>query len=256
MAVASLHEWRDHASVYTSRTSRVNVGRVERWLSMVAGGALAAYALRRRSIPGGTAALAGAALLYRGATGHCDLYQVLGINRAKGHGTGTMADQGSDTRQQLGGGAGILVEESVTINTPVDRVYRFWQDFENLPKFMKHLDSVATREAGVSHWVACGPAGMKAEWDARVINEIDNKLIAWQSLEGSMISTAGSVNFRETDGGTDVRVRLQYNPPAGKLGAAVARLFGEEPGVQISEDLQRFKELMETGAISENRLNS
>ena len=97
---------------------------------------------------------------------------------------------------------------------------------------------------------------MKAEWDARVINEIDNKLIAWQSLEGSMISTAGSVNFRETDGGTDVRVRLQYNPPAGKLGAAGARLAGEEPGVQISEDLQRFKELMETGAISENRLNS
>jgi uncharacterized membrane protein len=245
--VASLtHEWKDPADVYPPRASWVNVGRVERWLSMVAGGALAAYALKRRSIPGGTAALAGAALLYRGATGHCDLYQVLGINRAERHG-GTRADQGSDTRQQLGGSAGILVEESITINKPVDQVYRFWRDFENLPKFMTHLDSVATREAGVSHWVAYGPAGMNVEWDARVINEIDNKLIGWQSLEGSMVSTAGSVNFRETGDGTEVRVRLQYNPPAGKLGAAVAWLFGEEPNVQISEDLHRFKQLMEGG---------
>jgi uncharacterized membrane protein len=231
------------------RTSRVNVGRFERYLSMVAGGALAAYALKRRSVPGGTAALAGAALLYRGATGHCDVYQALGVNRAGQHGTGTTADFGSDTRQQLSGRAGIHVEESVTINKPVSEVYRFWRNFENLPKFMKHLESVSTREGGISHWVARGPAGMNVEWDARIINEIDNKLIGWQSLEGSMVSTAGSVNFRETDRGTDLRVHLQYNPPAGKLGAAVARWFGEEPTIQIHEDLRRFKQLMETGEI-------
>jgi uncharacterized membrane protein len=248
VAVVSLeHQWHDHGKTETPRGSRVNVGQTERWLSMVAGGALAAYGLKRRALPGGTAALAGAALLYRGATGHCDLYQALGINHAGGHGTGTIADQGSDTRHQLGGSAGIHVEEWITINKPVDQVYRFWRNFENLPKFMKHLDTVATREAGVSHWVACGPAGIKVEWDARVINEIDNKLIAWQSLEGSMVSTAGSVNFREAPQGTEVRVHLQYNPPAGKLGAAVARLFGEEPSVQIREDLQRFRQLMETG---------
>jgi uncharacterized membrane protein len=229
---------------------------MERWLSMVAGGALAAYGLKRRAVPGGTAALAGAALLYRGATGHCDVYQALGINRAGRRGTGAIADQGSDTREQLGGSAGILVEEWITINKPLSEVYRFWRNFENLPTFMKHLESVSQREAGVSHWVASGPAGTNVEWDARIINEIDNKLIAWQSLEGSMVSTAGSVHFREAYGGTDVRVRLQYNPPAGKLGAAVAWLFGEEPSVQIREDLQRFKQLMETGAISENRLNA
>jgi uncharacterized membrane protein len=216
---------------------------------MVAGGALAAYGLKRRALPGGTAALAGAALLYRGATGHCDVYQVLGVNRADRHGTGAVADHESDTRQQLGGTAGIHVEEAITINKPVGEVYRFWRNFENLPKFMHHLESVSTREAGVSHWVACGPAGMKVEWDARIINEIDNKLIGWQSLEGSMVSTAGSVNFRETDRGTDVRVHLQYNPPAGKLGAAIAWLFGEEPSMQIREDLRRFKQLMETGRI-------
>ena len=250
MAVASLrHEWRDDAHLDARRASRLNVGRVERWLSMVAGGALAAYAFKRRSVPGGTAALAGAALLYRGATGHCDVYQALGVNRVRGHGTGVMADRGSDTRQQLGGGAGVHAEESVTINRPIAEVYRFWRNFENLPKFMKHLESVSTRDAGVSHWVARGPAGMKVEWDARIINEIDDKLIGWQSLDGSMVSTAGSVNFRETPRGTDVRVHLQYNPPAGKVGAAVARLFGEDPSVQIHEDLRRFKQLMETGEI-------
>jgi uncharacterized membrane protein len=193
--------------------------------------------------------LAGAALLYRGATGHCNVYQALGVNRAGGHGTGVKADRGSDTRQQLGGSAGIHVEESITINRPINEVFRFWRNFENLPKFMNHLETVSMREAGVSHWVARGPAGMRVEWDARVINEIDNRLIGWQSLEGAMVSTAGSVNFRETARGTEVRVHLQYNPPAGKLGAAVARLFGEEPSVQIREDLRRFKQLMETGEI-------
>ena len=171
--------------------------------------------------------------------------------RASGHGTGAIADRGSDTRQQLGGRRGIHVEEAVLINKPVAEVYRFWRNFENLPRFMKHLDSVAEREAGISHWVACGPAGTKVEWDARIVNEIDNKVIGWQSLAGSTISTAGSVNFDESfDGGTRVTVRLQYNPPAGRLGAAVARLFGEEPSMQIREDLHRFKELVETGRIS------
>ena len=103
---------------------RMNIGRVERWLSMVAGGALAAYALKRRQLPGGAAAIAGAALLYRGATGHCDVYQALGIDRSDarisgGYGTGVIADRGSDTRTQLGGARGIHVEESVTINRPL-----------------------------------------------------------------------------------------------------------------------------------------
>ena len=236
-------------AVAVMNPERVNVGRVERWLSMVAGGALAAYALKRRELPGGAAALAGAALLYRAATGHCDLYQALGISSAKGKGTGVLADMGSDTREQLGGSRGIHVEQAVTVRKPVSEVYRFWRNFENLPTFMQHLEAVAEREEGISHWVAKGPAGMNVEWDARIINEIDNRVIGWQSLEGSMISTAGSVNFRETGRGTEVRVHLQYNPPGGKLGAAVARMFGEEPSIQVMEDLRRFKRLLETGEI-------
>ena len=233
---------------------RMNIGRVERWLSMVAGGALAAYALKRREGPGGAAAIAGAALLYRGATGHCDVYQALGINRSdargsRGYGTGVIADRGSDTRAKLGGHRGIHVEESVTIDRPLSELYRFWRNFENLPTFMNHLESVAVREEGISHWVAMGPAGMRVEWDARIINEVPDKVIGWQSLEGSTISTAGSVNFDEDLHGTRVTVHLQYNPPGGRLGAAVAKLFGEEPNQTIREDLRRFKQLMEVGEI-------
>ena len=233
---------------------RMNVGRVERWLSIAAGGALAAYALKRREVPGGAAAIAGAALLYRGATGHCDVYQALGINHAgrtgaREYGTGVIADRGSDTRSQLGGRRGILVEESVTISRPISELYRFWRNFENLPKFMEHLEWVAMREEGISHWVARGPAGTRVEWDARIINEVQDKVIGWQSLTGSTISTAGSVNFDQDPHGTRVTVHLQYNPPGGKLGAAVAKMFGEEPNQTIREDLRRFKQLMEAGEI-------
>jgi uncharacterized membrane protein len=235
------------------KTGRINVGGAERWLSMVAGGVLAAYALRRRTPASGAAALAGSALLYRGATGHCHLYQTLGVNRS-GHqaydfGTGVIADRGSNTRARLGGRRGTHVDETVTINRPLAEVYRFWRNVENLPKFMRHLQTVAVREEGISHWVAKGPAGTTVEWDARIIHEVDNKTIGWQSLEGSDVATAGSVNFDETPHGTSVRVRLQYSPPAGKLGSAVAWLFGEEPGQQIREDLRRFKALLEAGEI-------
>jgi uncharacterized membrane protein len=234
----------------------INVSRVERWLSMLAGGALTAYGLRRRSGTGGAATVAGAALLYRGATGHCDVYHALGIDRggrqpaiAYGRGYAAVADEGSDTRQRLGGGRGIHVEESVTLNWPIADVYRFWRNVENLPRFMAHLESVAVREEGISHWVAKGPAGITVEWDARIINDVENKVIGWQSLAGSTIATAGSVNFDETSHGTRVRVHLQYDPPGGKLGAAVAWVFGEEPHRQVREDLRRFKALVETGEI-------
>jgi uncharacterized membrane protein len=236
-------------TTYRPRIDPVNLGPMERWLSAMAGGMLAAWGLRRRDAIGGTATVSAAALLYWGATGHCHVYDALRINHRRERGTGIIADEHSDTRQQLGGERGIHVEESITINRPIGEVFRFWRNFENLPTFMQHLDSVAVREEGISHWVATGPAGMHVEWDARIINEIDNRVIGWQSLEGSMISTAGSVTFDETEHGTRVRVHLQYSPPGGRLGAIVARLFGEEPNQTIREDLRRFKRLLETGEI-------
>lgn len=229
--------------------SRVNVGRVERFLSMAAGSALAAYAARRRELPGGLAAMAGAALLYRGATGHCPINTAIGRDSAHRNGHAAVADRHSDTRERLAGPRGIHVDEAVTINRPVRELYRFWRNFENLPRFMDHLESVSVREGGISHWVAKGPAGLRVEWDARIINEVENEVIGWQSLEGSTVATAGSVRFEETPRGTAVRVHFQYDPPGGKIGAAIARLFGEEPNVQVREDLRRLKQLLETGEV-------
>jgi uncharacterized membrane protein len=201
-------------------TNFCGTGQVQRWLPIVAAGALAAYVLQR------------------------------GLKRRRPEkGTGYIADRHSDTRQKLGGSRGIHVEHSVVVHKGAAQLFRYWRNLENLPKFMQHLEAVSVREGGVSHWVARGPAGMKVEWDARIINEVEDKVIGWQSLTGSDVSTAGAVTFDETERGTVVRVHMQYSPPGGRLGAAIAFAFGEEPNLQVQEDLRRFKSLMETGAV-------
>jgi uncharacterized membrane protein len=216
-----------------------NVSEPERWGSMAAGLGLAAYGLSRRNVRGLVLAGLGALLFRRGLTGHCDTYEMFGVNTA-----GT----GSDTRQALGGSAGINVEESVVINRPVSLLYRFWRNLENLPHFMSHLESVERVTDTLSRWRAEGPAGMTLEWNAEIHNEVPDKLIAWRSLEGSDVVSAGSVNFEEAGAGqgTRVRVRLQYSPPGGKAGAALAKLLGRDAATEIREDLQRFKQLLES----------
>lgn len=146
----------------------------------------------------------------------------------------------------------IRVELSVTINRSPEELYTFWRDFQNLPRFMRHLISVQISGDKRSHWVAKAPAGRTVEWDAEIINDKPNELIAWRSLEGAEVDNAGSVRFEKATGGrgTFVRVTLQYDPPGGTLGSMVAKLFGEEPKGQIQEDLGRFKQLMETGEIA------
>ena len=218
-------------------SSRVNVGAVERGLSLASGMALLAYTLTRRrkmSLPLG---LEAGYMVYRGATGHCVFYQMLGINRV-----------------QANGHEGILVERAVTVNRPRAELYRMWRDFENLPRFMHYLDSVRVddMDSGRSHWVAKGPLGRQIEWDAEVIEERENELLVWKSLPGSSVESMGRVEFVDAPGGrgTIVHVSMQYNPPAGSLGAAFAKLFGKEPGLQIKEDLRRFKQIMETGEVS------
>lgn len=148
------------------------------------------------------------------------------------------------TREALGGSGGIHVAEQVTIGRPVADVYRFWRDLSNLSRFMRHVQSV-TAEGRRSHWVVRGPLGTAIEWDAEINNEVENKVIGWQTLENASVVHAGSVNFEEVPGGTLVRVRLQYDPPGGRLGGAVAKLLGEDPAAQIRQDLQRVKELLE-----------
>ena len=225
-------------------TSTVNVADVERWASAVGGALLTAYGikqLKERTPTGAAIAAAGSALMYRGATGYCPMYAATGINTA-----------GNETRARLSGPRGVNVEEVVTIYAPAAELYVFWRNLELLPRFMKHLVSVTQLDASRSHWVAKAPAGRRIEWDAEVINEIPGELIAWRTLPGSQLVSAGSVMFKRAVSGraTEVRVRLQYDPPAGKVGATVAWLLGHEPAQAIREDLRRFKQLMEAGEVA------
>ena len=228
--------------------SRVRSGRnisdVERWVSLAAGAGLAVYGLTRRKSAGWVLTALGGMLMQRGATGHCHTYEAYGINTA-----GT----GEDTRRALGGSAGTHVEESVTINRPIEELYRFWRNLENLPQFMHHLESVERVTDTLSRWRARGPGGKIVEWNAEIINEVPNKVIGWRSIEGSDVVSAGSVNFDDAGPGlgTRVLVHLQYSPPGGKVGAAVARLLGRDAATEIREDLQRFKQLVETGEAKE-----
>jgi uncharacterized membrane protein len=158
------------------------------------------------------------------------------------------------TRAALGGPRGVRVREAITLAKPVDEVYRFWRRLENLPGFMHHLISVAEIPPNRSHWKAHGPAGTTVEWDAEIINDIENKLIAWRSLPGSHVVSAGSVNFDPARAGrlTGLTVHLQYDPPAGRAGAAVSRLLGADPVHMVREDLRRLKQLLEAGEIISN----
>jgi uncharacterized membrane protein len=226
-------------------TSTVNVAAVERWASALGGAALTAYGIRHlkeKSVAGAMIAAAGTSLIYRGATGHCPVYASTGINTANGE---------TDTRVALSGSRGVNVEEVVRINRPAHELFRYWRNFEMLPTFMDHLVSVRQLDSNRSHWVAKAPAGRTVEWDAEIINEVPDELIAWRTRDHADVVSAGSVCFKAAPNGrgTDVRVRLQYHPPAGKLGAAVAWMFGEEPSQTIQEDLRRFKRLMEAGEI-------
>jgi uncharacterized membrane protein len=129
----------------------------------------------------------------------------------------------------------------------VGEVYHFWRQLENLPRFMDHLESVTVLDENRSHWVAKAPAGTKVEWDATIHNEIEDELLAWRSLPGADVDNAGSVHFTPRGQSTVVRVVLSYDPPAGRVGAAVAKLLGEEPGTQVEDDLRRLKQVMEAG---------
>jgi uncharacterized membrane protein len=217
----------------------LNISEPERIASAIGGGVLVAYGLQKKSWRGAVLAALGGTLAFRAATGHCPVYQALGVNtRRRGKG------RGASIPYELG----VRVDTSITINKPREELYRFWRNLENLPRFMRHLESVKEIDNKHSHWVAKAPAGRSVQWRAEVINEAENERIGWRSLPGSDIDNAGSVHFKPTpDGqGTMVRVALQYNPPGGMLGAMFAKLFGEEPSQQIDEDLQRFKALMET----------
>ena len=145
----------------------------------------------------------------------------------------------------------IQVKKSITLMKPRAEVYRFWRQLERLPSFMIHLRSVTEINKTRSHWVANGPGGAHVEWDAEITVERQNQELAWRSLADSEIQNTGSVRFADApaDRGTEVRVELSYDAPGGAAGAAIAKWFGEEPLQQLTDDLRRFKQVMETGEV-------
>jgi uncharacterized membrane protein len=209
-----------------------NLSDAEKWGSLITGGALVLMGLRDRSLRGALLALAGGGLAYHGATGQTSLKDKV--------------------TEATGLDKSIRVEKTVTINKTPDELYRYWHNFENLPTFMKHLKSVQVINETCSHWVANAPLGSSVEWDADIINDQENQLIAWASVEGADIDNSGFVRF--TPGpqgrGTEVKIVMEYNPPGGAVAAAIAKLFGEEPEQQIGDELRRFKMLMEAGEIA------
>jgi uncharacterized membrane protein len=215
---------------HNRRESSQNASPVERVLFGGLGAGLIALSLRQR---GGAGVLmgTGGALLLAGA--------------AMGQGVGDAITRVRRTEDDH-----IKVQKAVTIGMPADDLYAFWRDFANLPRFMTHLESVTVQAGGQrSHWVARAPVGTSVEWDAEITAEEPGRRIAWRSLEGATVPNEGEVEFRPAPGdrGTEIHVSLTYRPPGGSLGATVARLLGEDPDVQIAQDLRRLKRLLETG---------
>ena len=178
-------------------------------------------------------------LFFRALTGYCPVYAALG--------TGTRR---TDTKTALAGPRGVHVREATTVARRPHELFAMWRQLENLPRYMTHLESVKELDERRSHWVTRPVAGMRFEWDAEIVNEVEGEHIGWRSLPGADVVSAGSVHFRPAPGdrGTEVQVILQYDPPAGRLGAMVARVLGDDPASQIREDLRRFKQFAETGA--------
>lgn len=144
------------------------------------------------------------------------------------------------------------VTKTITVNRAADEVYRFWRNLENLPRFMSNLESVQVVDERRSRWAASGPAGKRFAWEAEITDDQPGSRISWCSVRGSDVHNHGTVRFETAPGGrgTVVTVELEYEPPAGVVGAAIAKAMGSEPGQEIAQDLRHFKQIMETGEVT------
>jgi uncharacterized membrane protein len=211
----------------------INLNDTERWLSAGAGLAAVIGGARTGGLRGAGMGILGAGLLYRAASGYCSLYHALGISTADSDRPGVPAQSGN------------RVCRNIELDAPVGEVFAFWRNLENLPRFMRHLESVEQKDGVRSSWQAKGPLGLSATWDAEIINERPNELIAWQSVPGSPVDTAGSVYFEAMgDRRTRVRVALKYSPPGGAAGIAMADLLGENAEQMIEHDLRQLQQLL------------
>lgn len=225
----------------------VNVGKLERFASMFGGGFLAGAGVRRGGVGGAMMGLAGAILLHRGATGHCHVYGALGVDTAASGGAAAPARQPSATRVDTEAG-GVRVEASITVNRMAGELYAYWRDFSHAPSFMDRIISVRVLDERQSYWTAEGPRGRTWDWTSEVTEDVPGRRIAWRTLPGSDLPNSGSVEFIPGRlGETTVRHTLQFDPPGGVVGQAIASAFHQMPEKMVQDDLRRFKTLMEAG---------
>ncbi|HYR11490.1 MAG TPA: SRPBCC family protein [Longimicrobium sp.] len=223
----------------------VNVGKLERFASMFGGGFLAGAGVKRGGLPGAVMGLAGAILLHRGATGHCHVYGALGVDTSSRE--TPPAHQPNVTRTDSEAG-GVRVEATITVNRMAEELYAYWRDFSHAPSFMDRIISVRVLDDGRSHWTAEGPRGRTWEWTSEVTDDVPGRRIAWRTLPGADLPNSGSVEFTPGRlGETTVRHTLQFDPPGGVVGQAIASAFHQMPEKMVQDDLRRFKTLMEAG---------
>jgi len=216
-----------------SHELKMNVSDGERLASGLLGAGLAAAALSRGGLTRWVLMLAAGALVRRAISGQCPLYHRLELDKRH-------------DRSGVPGNRGKRIEASVEIQCQAGPLFAFWHNLEQMPRVMRHVKSVEQHGGKRSHWKVAGPAGRTFEWDAEIINEEEGRFLAWQSLPGATVRNAGSVWFEPADGGgTRVKVALEYDPPAGAVGVAIAELLGSSPEADLAEDLQRFKEFSE-----------
>ncbi len=236
----SMGQWPHSELEGTSR----NVGEKERLVSGLIGGGLLLHSLKGPfSGLSAIKALLGLAFVQRAFTGHCAAYEMLGMN------THDQADTSAIGRPKIHSARAIKIERSITIQRSAKDLYAFWRQLDNLPTIMSQVRSVEPREGRRSHWVINTlPGAPTVEWNAEIINEVENERIGWTTVDGATVEHAGSVRFTPLNDNrqTRVTVTLHYDPPAGAIGAAIADLFGQEPGQKIAHDLERFKEAMES----------
>lgn len=139
------------------------------------------------------------------------------------------------------------LQKCIDVAAPIEQVFETFSQLERFPELMSHVREVHVRGDGTSQWVVEGPAGRTISWEAVTTRLEPNRLIAWRTLPGSAVEHAGLLRFEQTNGGTRVLVTMNYTPPAGALGHAVARLFGTDPKSELNDDLLRMKVFLETG---------
>jgi uncharacterized membrane protein len=232
-----------------SHNGSQNVGQAERAISIAAGSALAAMGLRKRGVAGVAMALVGAELARRGLSGHCMLYERLGVS-TRGPADVRDRDDVTSRAATVNARKAIKVERSIRVQRQADELYDLWRDFSNLPHFMQHLDSVQCSDDTHSHWIARLPGGKHVEWDSEIVNDIPGQLIAWKTVGEPDIAHAGSVHFTPlaNSGATEVRIVFDYEPPFARTIGSIASHLGLTPDALVDGDLRRFKEYVEAGA--------